>query len=130
MTGALLQHARGLVGQIVGDANSGFAVTASLSTPDNMTSLAVTGLGTGTWMVFEDLRNNKPVNSSSNSYDIPEGQLIAGNYPYKNARGIISLNGHTVTVTDNAGLAGTYEITEQHPNATTGLIILILGKKI
>lgn len=130
MTGALLQHARGLAGQIAGDANNGFSITATLSTPDNTTTIAVTGLGTGTWMVFEDLRNNKPVNSSSNSYDIPESQLIAGNYPYKNSRGLISLIGHKVSVTDNAGLAGTYEVTEQHPNATTGLVILILGKKL
>lgn len=130
MTGALLQHARGLAGKIAGNATGGFSVTATLSTPDNLTTFAVTGLGTGTWMVFEDLRNNKPVNSSSNSYNIPESQLIAAAYPYKNGRGIISMVGHKVIVTDNAGLAGTFEITEQHPNATLGLIILILGKKL
>lgn len=130
MTGALLQHARTLIGKIAGDAKGGFSVTATLSTPDNVTTLEVTGLGTGTWMVFEDLRNNKPVNSFSNSFDIPESQLIAGGYPYKNARGLISLKDHKVTVTDDAGMAGTFEISEQHPNATTGLIILILGKKL
>lgn len=130
MVGGLLQAARADAARFAADAISGFSVSATLSNPDNSVSLAVTGLGTGTWMVFEDLRNNKPVNSSSNSYDIPEGQLIAGNYPYKNGRGLISLVGHKVTVTDNAGLAGTYEITEQHPNATVGLVILILGKKL
>lgn len=130
MVGGLLQHARGLVGQIAGDAASGFAFTAILSTPDNATTLVVTGLGTGTWMVFEDLRNNKPVNSSSNSYNISEAQLITAGYPYKNARGLISMVGHKVTVSDSSGLAGTFKITEQHPNATTGLIILILGKQL
>lgn len=130
MVGGLLQSARADAARFAADAINGFAVSATISNPDNSVSLAVTGLGTGTWMVFEDLRNNKPVNSSSNSYDIPEGQLIAGNYPYKNSRGIVSLKGHKVTVTDDKGLAGTYEVTEQHPNATTGLIILILGKQL
>lgn len=130
MVGGLLQHARGLAASIAGNAINGFSVTATLTTPDNTTTLAVTGLGTGTWMVFEDLRNNKPVNSSSNSFDIPESQLIAGDYPYKNARGLLSLVGHKVTVTDNAGMAGVFEITEQHPNATLGLVVLILGKQL
>lgn len=130
MVGSLLQHARGLAGKIAGDATSGFSVTATLSTPDNSTALAVTGLGTGTWMVFEDMRNNKPINSSSNSFDIPEQQLIEASYPYKNGRGLISLVDHKITVTDSGALVGEYKITEQHPNATLGLIVLILGKQL
>ena len=127
MVGATLQHARGLAAKIA--TSGGFTVTATLSTPDNLTTLPVTGLGTGTWMVFEDLRNGKPVNSASNSFNIPEAQLIAANYPYKNSRQKISMVGHKVIVTDNAGMAGTFEITEQHPNATLGMIICILGNK-
>lgn len=125
MTGALLQHARGLAAAIA--TSGGFTVTAMLSTPDNATSLAVTGLGTGTWMVFEDVRQNKPVNSRSNSFDIPEAQLIAAGYPYKNGRGKIDLRNHNVTVTDNGGMQGVFPITEDHYNATLGLVVVILG---
>jgi hypothetical protein len=125
MTGALLQNARGLAAAIA--TSGGFTVTATLSTPDNATTLQVTGLGTGTWMVFEDQRQNKPVNSRSNSFDIPEAQLIAAGYPYKNANGRIDLRRHNVIVTDNAGLQGTFTITEDHYNATFGLVVVILG---
>lgn len=125
MTGALLAHARGLAAAIA--TSGGFTVTATLTTPDNATMLEVTGLGTGTWMVFEDMRQNKPVNSRSNSFDIPEAQLIAATYPYKNSLGRIDLRKHKVIVTDNAGLQGTFTITEDHYNATLGLIVVILG---
>jgi hypothetical protein len=125
MTGNLLQHARGLAAAIA--TSGGFTVTATLSTPDNATTLAITGLGTGTWMVFEDQRQNKPVNSRSNSFDIPEAQLIAAAYPYKNANGKIDLRKHKVIVTDNNGLQGTFTITEDHYNATLGLVVVILG---
>lgn len=124
MTGALLQHARGLAAAIA--TSGGFVVTAMLSTPDNATSLAVTGLGTGTWMLFEDVRQNKPVNSRSNSFDIPEAQLIAAGYPYKK-NGKVDLRKHNVTVTDDAGMQGVFTITEDHYNATLGLVVVILG---
>lgn len=125
MEGALLQHARGMAAAIA--TTGGFTVTATLITPDNTITLEVTGLGTGTWMVFDDLRQGKPGNSASNSFDIPVSQLIAANYPYL-SKGRINLLKHKVTVTDNAGMAGTFVIDEQHPNSTLGLIICILGR--
>lgn len=128
MVGNLLQHARGLAGIIT--TSGGFTVTATLSTPDNASTLQVTGLGTGTWMVFEDQRQNKPVNSRSNSFDIPEAQLIAANYPYKNGVGKVDLRKHKVIVTDDKGMQGTFTITEDHYNATLGLVIVILGLSI
>lgn len=125
MSGALLNHARKMASAIA--TSGGFTVTATLSTPDNVTTLPVTGLGTGTWMVFDDLRQGKPVNSTSNSFNIPESQLKAAGYPYL-SNGRINLLKHKLTVTDDAGMAGTFVIDEQHPNATLGLIICILGK--
>lgn len=124
-TGALLQHARGLAAQIV--TSGGFTITAMLSKPDGTNPIAVTGLGTGTWMVFEELRQGKPVNSTSDSFNIPVSQLIAAGYPYL-INGRVNLLKHKITVTDTGGMAGTFEITEQHPNATLGLVICILGK--
>lgn len=125
MQGPLLQHARGLAAAIA--TTGGFTVTATLSTPDSATSLEVTGLGTGTWMVFEDLRQNKAVNSRSNSFDIPEAQLIAATYPYKNANGKIDLRKHKITVTDTEGMQGVFVVNEDHYNATLGLVVMILG---
>lgn len=124
MVGTLLQHARGLAAAIA--TSGGFTVTATLSTPDNATTLEVTGLGTGTWMVFEDMRQNKPVNSRSNSFDIPESQLIAAGYPYKK-NGKVDLRKHNITVTDDAGMQGVFTVSEDHYNATLGLVIVILG---
>lgn len=128
MFGSLLQAAKQDAARFASD-TGGFAVTATLSKPDSTNPLVVTGLGTGTWMVFEDLRNGKPVNSISNSFNIPEVQLIAAAYPYKNTGGAISLVKHKITITDPNGVVGNYEVTEQHPNATLGLIVLILGRQ-
>ncbi len=125
---SLLQQARADAAAFVSDTD-GFGITATLTTPDNATSLAVTGLGTGTWMVFENIRQNKPVNSRSNSFDIPEAQLIAAGYPYKNA-GVVDLRDHKVIVTDDGGLQGIFTISEDHYNATFGLIVVILGNAV
>lgn len=108
----------------------GFQVDVIIQPKDRSTSLAVTGLATGTWMIFDDTRDGKATNSTSNHFDVPEQQLIDGGYPYKNSRGLISLVGHHITLNDGAGMSGTFVVNEQHPNATTGLIILMLGRAI
>ncbi len=123
--GSLLKTARADAAKIA--SAGGFQVSAILSTPDNATSLPVTGLGTGTWMVFDDLRQGKPVNSRSNSFDIPISQLITGNYPGV-VNGRCNLIGHKITISDDAGMAGSFVITEQHPNTTLGLAVCLLGK--
>lgn len=125
MIGNLLETARADAAKIA--SAGGFQVSAVLSTPDNSISLPVTGLATGTWMVFDDLRQGKPVNSRSNSFDIPITQLIAGNYPGV-VNGRCNLVGHKITVTDGGGMAGNFVITEQHPNTTLGLAVCLLGK--
>lgn len=127
MVGGLLQAARADAARFAADATNGFAVTATLTTPGNSVTLAVTGLGTGTWMVLEDMRQNKPVDSRSNSFNIPEDQLIAAGYPYKNALGRPDLRNHKVIVGDTGGLQGVFTINENHYNATFGLFITILG---
>jgi len=127
MIGAVLAQARKDAASF--SASAGFQVQATLTTPDGLTSITVNGLGTGTWMTFDDMRSGKPVSSTSNSFNIPLAQLIAGNYPYLNTRGGINLNNHKVTITDSDGnLGGTFVINEQHPNSTFGLIVCILGR--
>ncbi len=124
MIGNLLETARADAAKIV--SSGGFQVSATLSTPDNATSLAVNGTATGTWMSFDDTQQGKPVNSRSNSFTIPVAQLIAANYPYLTARRINLLK-HKITVADGGGMAGNFVITEQHPNTTLGLIVCLLG---
>jgi hypothetical protein len=126
MIGNLLETARQDAKKIV--TAGGFTVTAVLSTPDNSTQISVSGLGTGTWMVFDSTPQGKPINSTSNSFNISVDQLIAANYPYlKNGR--INIQHHKIIVGDAAGMGGEFEITEQHPNATLGMIVCILGRK-
>jgi hypothetical protein len=128
MNGSLFQAARNDAATIA--SSGGFSVTATLTTPDNSVSLPVTGLGTGTWIAFDDLRSGKVVNSTSNSFNISVNQLIAGSYPYKQINGMVNLVGHKIVVIDETGsMGGTFTITEQHPNATFGLIICILGRQ-
>ncbi len=125
MIGNLLETARADAAKIV--SSGGFQVSATLSKPDGSNPLAVTGLATGTWMVFDDNQQGKAVNSRSNSYTIPVAQLIAANYPYVTT-GRINLLQHKITVVDGGGMAGNFVITEQHPNTTLGLIVCLLGK--
>lgn len=122
--GNLLQTARADAAKIA--TSGGFTVSAIISTPDGLTTLAVTGLATGTWMSFDDLRQGKPVNSRSNSFDIPIDQLIIANYPGV-VNGRANLIGHKIIVSDGAGMAGIFRITEQHPNTTLGLVVCLLG---
>lgn len=124
---ALLQQAKKDAAKIA--SSGGFQVDAILSTKDGAVSLAVTGLATGTWMFFDDSEQGKSVNSSSNSFDIPEQQLIDAAYPYQNNRGRIDLKDHNIVVNDGASMSGSFVINEQHPNATLGLIVCILGRK-
>lgn len=124
--GALLQQAKKDAALFA--SAGGFQVDVILQPKDRSVSLPVTGLGTGTWMVFDDTRDGKSINSSSNHFDVPEQLLIDGAYPYKNSRGLISLVGHFVTLNDGAGMSGTFVINEQHPNATLGLVICMLGR--
>lgn len=126
MEGNLLMAARADAAKIA--SAGGFQVSAVLSTPDNSVQLPVVGLGSGTWMVFENLQSGKIQNGTSNSFTIPADQLIIAGYPYLKGNRC-DLKGHYVTVTDTQGMAGTFVINEQHPNTTLGLIPCILGHK-
>lgn len=129
-TGSLLQAARADYAKIA--SAGGFEVSAILTTKSSIipaVSISVTGLGTGTWMVFDNMTSGKPTNATSDSFNIPEDQLIAAGYPYTKADGTISIKGHTIQVTENGSLGGLFVINEQHYNATLGMVIVILGKK-
>lgn len=110
-------------------ASGGFEVDVILTSPDAANSVTVTGIGTGTWMTFDDTEQGRSFNSSSNSIDIPEQLLIDAAYPYKNSKGYVDLEKHTVHLNDEASMTGKFVINEVHPNATLGLIVCILGKK-
>lgn len=126
MIGGILKQARADAARIA--SAGGFQVDAVLKTPDGTHTVNVKGLGTGTWMAMDDLASGKVINTSSNSFNIPTQQLIDANYPYlKDGRPY--LKDHKIIVSDGAGMAGTFTITEQHPNNTLGLIICILGRQ-
>jgi len=125
--GALLQLARRDAALIA--SKGGFQLEAVLTNPSGSLSLPVTGLATGTWMTLDNLSDGKTVNTSSNHYDIPEAQLISGDYPYKKQGSeLVKLIGHKITVTDEMGLVGNFKIAECHPNRTLGLIICMLER--
>lgn len=127
MIGNLLQQARQDAAKIA--TAGGFTVSAVLSLPDGSQPLAVTGLATGTWMVFDQTQQGKPVNSRSNSFTIPVSQLDAANFPYKDGTRINLLK-CKIFVQDGAGMAGTFTVNEQHPNTTLGLIVCLLAASV
>lgn len=61
---------------------------------------------------------------------VSELALNALNYPVRNNAGKVAMKGHRVTYTDISGEQAVYKVTEQYPNALTGLIRLQLGEYV
>ena len=125
MSGKLLLQARS--DAIKFTTSGGFEEDILLKTKDGSMQLAVKGLSSGHTQTLDT--DGSPINSESKHVSFPEIYLIQANYPYKSIRtGKIALSGHQVMVKDNTGFEANYVINECHPNATTGLIICILGR--
>jgi len=65
-----------------------------------------------------------PVNSPTVRVTVSELTLAALDYPVRNTSNAVALKGHRVTFSDLTGEQATYVVSEQFPNAQTGVIRL------
>ncbi|HMI01627.1 MAG TPA: hypothetical protein VK541_04050 [Pedobacter sp.] len=125
MSGKLLLQARKDAIKFV--SAGGFEEDILIKTKDETIELAVKGLTSGHTQIFDNDGNG--VISTSFHIDVPEQFFIEADFPYINPRsGKIDLKGYKVFSPDNTQAVRHYVVNETHPNATTGLIICILGR--
>lgn len=103
----------------------GYENNITLSTPDGATTITTTGLATEHFINF--VTDGLDANTKNAHITISEADLIAKNYPYTNSSNEVLMRDHRVTVAHAQRGNMEYVITEQFPNATTGLIVCILG---
>ncbi|HTH58247.1 MAG TPA: hypothetical protein VL728_19510 [Cyclobacteriaceae bacterium] len=118
----LIDQARLDVQQIIAGE---FSVMATFTTPDNSVTQTIPVIHTKhhTSINTEGIR----VNSRNASLSFYENSLTG--YPVRSSKGNVSMKGHSVKVKDSTGVDKNYSVTEQFPDETLGLIVLILGSK-
>ena len=105
--------------------SGGFEVEFTLNPPPSFdTDFLVKGIQTNHRILVdtdEQIGNSKFV-----AISISEALLVAISYPIRNAESEVSMLKHRVSFVDSAGTNRTYEITEQYPDETTGMLTFLL----
>lgn len=122
MSGRLLQLAKRDAMRIV--TQGGFEESLELITPNSSLSISLTGFATKHWISFDS--DGNPVNSSNIQATVSENDLKELNYPYRDSNGKVKLINHKVNFMDSSGNIGNYIVSENYPDETLGLIVLIL----
>jgi len=125
-TGRILQAARKHAKMYV--TRGGFQEVITLSTPDKMTSITVTGYATKHHIGIDT--DGLPVNTKNVHIALNEDDLVAQNYPVRNNKQEVRLRTHLVDVVDSTGIVKNYVINEVFPDETLGLIVCVLGDYI
>jgi len=124
----LMEQARADILQITTDKKAGWAIDISFTTPNGY-SPAVTVTISGI-AIKHSIVNNEygaPIKGKTARVSISEAALVAMEYPVRNGDNKVSLNKHTVSFVDSAGLTYHGIITEIYPDETTGSIVCTLG---
>lgn len=121
---SLIDDIRNTTKDILSDAATGFATECIFSVTSGDTVVAVT---CGALCVKHNLSFNDmgaAVNSPTVRVTVNEETLTDLGYPTRNASNAVALKGHRVTFADLTGEQATYIVSEQFPNAFTGVIRL------
>lgn len=105
--------------------NGGFEESITITTPSADKTVSLTGLATKHFINFDS--DGLPINSKNVHICINENDLVAENYPVRNAKTEIALLNHIVTYPDSTGVVKKYIIRENFPDETLGLIVCILN---
>jgi hypothetical protein len=107
--------------------DDGFAVPVIFTTTDGVLVVTVTcnALAIKHSLVHND--QGMLVTGRNARVSVSELALLALNYPVRDTNNNVSLKGHTVTWTDVSGVQATYQIKEQNPDESTGLIVCQLS---
>lgn len=123
MSGSILQRAKADAKRYV--TSGGFEENITLTTPNRLTTIAITGYATKHWINFDT--DGLPINAKNAHVCVDESLLITLGYPTRNAKGEVNLRNHIVSYPDSSGTLKKHVVNEQYPDETLGLIVLILG---
>jgi hypothetical protein len=97
-------------------------------TPPTGYSLEVVGTEAKIHMQF-DVETGKDINAQKASVSVSEQFFIDGDYPVRDAAGRVNMKKHKVDYIDSTGTTCLFEVLEQFPDETLGLIVFILGQR-
>lgn len=105
----------------------GFEENINLSNPQGDKTIDITGFATKHHINFDS--DGLPVNTKNVHICISEDDLVAAEYPVRNAKQEVALLKHIVVFKDSTGNDKHYQINETFPDETLGLIVCILSDK-
>jgi len=105
-----------------------FGLEATFTTPDGLISVDVVGIEGKISMGF-DMDTGKEVNAQKASISVSEKFFIDADYPVRNAAGEVSMKRHKVDYIDSTGEMCYFEVMEQFPDESVGLIVFLLIKR-
>lgn len=120
----LLDNAKADIAQITSNADTGFGVEMTLTSPEG-DIVTVTGLHSKIHLGVDT--DGNMVNSKKAHISISESFLVAEYYPLRNDDGEVDMEGHKISVKDSTGVVKNYVIKQCFPNETVGLITCILN---
>lgn len=123
MSGRIFQLAKRDAKRFV--TSGGFEESITIKTPTGSNELSLTGFATKHHLSFDT--DGLPTNSKNVHICVDENILIAAGYPVRNAKGEVYLYKHRVSFPDSTGIVKHYVVTENFPDETLGLIVLILA---
>lgn len=123
MAGNLLKAARADAKRYT--SSGGFEEDITIKTPNGAITANITGAATKHHISFDSDGNQ--INSKNAHIRIVEDDLVALEYPVRNASGEVELINHLVSVPDSSLVVRNYIILETFPNETMGVIVCILG---
>jgi len=102
-----------------------FGLSISFATPDGSITLDVVGLETKIHMNY-DFETGDNINAQKASVSVSEKQFIDADYPVRDAAGRVNMKKHRVSYIDSTGNECNFEVMEQYPDETIGLIVFKL----
>ena len=105
-----------------------FGLAMTFSTPDGAISVEVVGTEAKIHMGF-DMDTGKEINAQKASVSVSEKFFIDADYPVRDAAGSVSMKKHRVSYIDSTGTTCNFQIAEQFPDESIGLIVFILVKR-
>lgn len=122
---SLEQRARKDMQRITGNTND-FAVPCVVKTPDEASTIDVSGLHTRHWMSFDP--DGVAVHTVTASLAVAEQQFIDGGFDVRDANGEVNLKGYLIDAPDSNEVIQHYVLREVFPDENLGLLILIFGE--
>lgn len=123
MSGKTLQKARRDSKKYI--TKGGFEENIILKSVPGLIEIETTGFVSKHWINFET--DGSASNSKNAHITLDEAELVAKDYPVRNADKEVYLFNHRVSTPDSSGVTKEYVIKEWYPDETLGLIACILG---